>query len=234
MRKILQILLLLITQIGFAQIPQHILKSSEKITKYDKYAGSIYINNKFEQSTIIDESSKTYEAKLNYNIFTDAIEYETRTDLFELSKNPTTYARINNDYYYYCNFKTRRGAKRNGYYVLMELNDTYRIYKRFKVEITDPEEKENMPGSLTMGKIKMITKFYLEENQVIVEIPTSKKELLLTFEDKGEELKDYMKKEKIKLRKEEDLLRLVAKYNALKNMETNPSRSLLSSTVRNN
>ena len=42
------------------------------------------------------------------------------------------------------------------------------------------------------------------------------------------------KKEKIKLKKEEDLTRLVAKYKALKNMEVNQPQSLLSNRVQNN
>ncbi|WP_344820985.1 hypothetical protein [Aquimarina gracilis] len=91
-----------------------------------------------------------------------------------------------------------------------------------------------MPENFTMGKIKLVTTFYLEENEIILELPLSKKDLLLTFSDKEKELKEYMKKEKLKLKKEEDLLRLVARYNALKNLNANPSQSLLSSMVRNN
>jgi len=71
--------------------------------------------------------------------------------------------------------------------------------------------------------------YFLEENNIIVELPLDKKEILITaFSDKSDELKQYIKKEKIKLKKEEDLVRLVAKYNALKNLSSSPSNGLLS------
>lgn len=234
MRKSLQWLILLTCPILFAQVPQYMLKSSERISQFDKYAGSIYSNKEFQKADIIDENSSTYELKLNYNIYTDAVECKMGNELFEITKKPNLYVRINDEYYYYCNFKTQRGIRKNGYYILVELNDAYRIYKKFKVKITDPVEMETMPGNFTMGKIKLTTTFYLEENETILELPLNKKDILLAFSDKEKELKDYIKKEKLKLKKEEDLLQLVAKYNALKNINSNLSRSLLSSRVRNN
>ena len=52
--------------------------------------------------------------------------------------------------------------------------------------------------------------------------------MLALFNDKEEELKKYFKKEKIRLGKEEDLIRLVARYNALKSSDSLASKSLLS------
>ncbi len=234
MRKVLQLLIFFTTTALFAQLPQHLLKSGNKLSKYDKYSGSVYVHKEAQPAHLTDESTSAYDIKLNYNIYNDALEYKTGDELFEITKNPTIYARINNDYYYYCNFKTQKGTRKNGYYILVELNDAYRIYKKHELKITDPVEMETMPGNMTMGKIKLVTTFYLEENETIMELPLNKKDILFAFADKENELKEYIKKEKIKLKKEEDLLRLVAKYNALKNINSNLSQSLLSSTVRNN
>ncbi len=234
MRKILQISVFLIAPIVCAQFSQSIATPSERVKELEKYLGSIYLNKEYQKANVIDEKSGTYDTRLKYNIFTDALEHREGGKIREVIKTPTTYARINDEYYYYCKFQNERGRKRNGYYILVEMNDNYRIYKKYALEITDPKEMDAMTGTAVTGKIKVNTTFYMEEGSMIKELPTSKKDFLTAFSDKEGELKEYMKKEKIRLKKQEDLVRLVAKYNALKNITSSPSRSLLSNRVQNN
>jgi len=49
-----------------------------------------------------------------------------------------------------------------------------------------------------------------------------KKDILTVFNDKEGEIKEYLKKAKIRIRKEEDLIRLVARYNAIKSSDADP------------
>ncbi|WP_405208268.1 hypothetical protein [Aquimarina sp. LLG6339-5] len=234
MRKILQFLFLIMSPVLFAQLPQSLLKPTKRVTTFDEFDGSIFKSLKYKDASVIDEKSGTFDAKLRYNAYSDALEFKKGSELFELLKNPTAHARIDGDYYYYCNFKTQRGLKRPGYYVLVELNEQYRIYKKYNVKITEPDKRGSASGTATPGKVQIKTKYYLEERGVIMELPMNKKKVLAALGDKEEELKTYMKKEKIKVRKEEDLIRLVSRYNALKNMDGNPSRSLLSTRSRRN
>ncbi len=233
MRKVLQLLFLLAAPIAYAQFSQAI-EPNKKMSELEKYAGSVYLNKDYQKADVIDEKSKSYDARLKYNIYTDALELKEEGQLREVIKTSTTYARIDNDYYYYCNFKNTRGVKKNGYYILVELNDNYRVYKKYSLKITDPQELDPMTGSAVTGKIKRITTYYLESENKIRELPMSKKGILSALSDKQAELKEYIKKEKIKLKKEEDLIRLVARYNALKNIDLNQSGSLLSNRAQNN
>jgi len=226
-RKILQFLFLIISPVLFAQLPQSLVKSTEKITTYDQYDGSIYKSLRYKDATV-----GTFDAKLRYNAYTDALEFKKNKELFELVKNPTSHARIDGDYYYYCNFKTQRGISRKGYYVLVELNEQYRIYKKYDVTIIDPDKKGSVSGTSAPGEVIIKTVYYLEERGTIMELPMNKKKLLAALNDKEEELKKYIKKEKIKLRKEEDLIRLVSRYNGLKSSDSGPSRSLLTTRSR--
>lgn len=234
MRNKLQILIFLTSSILFAQIPQELSKPSKRIEKFDTYTGAIYTHKKYQQATIIDEKSGTFDAKLKYNIYTDAIEFEKGSKLYELPKSLTTHVRIQDDYYYYCNFKTNLGVRKQGYFVLIDLNESYRIYKKYDLDITDPKGMDPMTGSAITGKIKVKKTLYLEENGKLTPLPLNKKELLVTFSDKKDILKNYIKKEKLKVKKEEDMVKVVAKYNTLKSTETNQSRSLLSNRVQNN
>ncbi len=234
MRNILHIFVFLTASVSSAQFSQSIGNPSKRMVELEKFAGSIYINKEYQEANVIDEKSGTYSTKLRYNIHTDALEHKQGGKLREVIKTPTTYAMINNEYYYYCNFYNQHGKRKNGYYILLELNDMYRVYKKYDLDITEPKEMDPMTGSAVTGKIKTETKFYLEEGGEILELPMSKKGILSTFSDKEEEIKEYIKKEKIRLKKEEDLVRLVAKYKALKNMDTNQSQNLLSNRVQNN
>ncbi len=230
MKRTLPFILLAAFYASFAQIPSSLLVPTSKISSYDDYEGSIYMKFRYKESSVIDEKSSAFDAKLKYNIYTDALEFVSKSgDLFELVKNPTIHARIDGDYFYYCDFKSQRGIDRRGYYVLVELTDRYRIYKRFTLEIKDPKEQAAVSsGVAEPGSIRMNTSYFIEEAGVIMELPLNKKEMLAAFSDKENELKEYLKKEKIRLKKEEDLIRFVARYNALKSDEVSQNRSLLS------
>ncbi len=228
MRRLLLLLLLAITPSLFAQLPRNLLTSAERVSTFDEYDGSMYMKSRYKESSVIDEKAGTFDAKLKYNVFTDGLEYSQGSKLFEVIKSPTVHARIDGDYFYYCDFKSQRGLRRSGYYVLVELNDKYRIYKRFTLKIKEPAANA-LTQANEPGELRMMTTYYLEEGGVIMELPMNKKDMLATFSDKAGELKEYIKKEKIRIKKEEDLIRFVARYNALKSSDNNPSQSLLSS-----
>ncbi|TPN86022.1 hypothetical protein [Aquimarina algicola] len=235
MKKILLFLSLISSSLIFSQLPKSLLTPIEKTYTYDEYEGSIYMKGRYKESSVIDEKSGTYDTKLKYNILTDALEYTSNSELFEITKSAKIHARIDGDYFYYCNFETQRGMERDGYYILVELTDNYRIYKKYTLKITDPEPKKMVQaGTPEPGRLRTIITYLIEENGIIMELPMKKKDFLATFSDKEDELKQYLKKESIRFKKEEDLIRLVARYNALKNADATPSQSLLSNRGRNN
>ncbi|WP_299432360.1 hypothetical protein [uncultured Aquimarina sp.] len=234
MRNILQILLFLTTSTLLAQLPQELLKTIQETKVFDSYTGSMYTPKEYQNASIIAEKKGTYDAPIRYNIFNDALEYAEGSKLYEIIKTPTTHVRIENDYFYYCTFKNERGLRRRGYYVLVDQNEQYRIYKQYNLKITEPKTMDANTGSAQIGKIKKIETYYLEENGSIIKLPPKKSDLLAVFSDKKDELKKYIKKEKLKVKKTEDLIKLVSKYNALKNIDATPSQSLLSNRVQNN
>jgi len=232
MKKNILFIFILATCFSFAQLPKSLLNSIEENNQYYDYAGSIYESSRFKESSVIHEKSTTYDAKLRYNIQSDAIEHKSGENFYELKKNPTTHARIDDNYFYYCNFKSQRGLDRKGYYILVELNDKYRIYKKLSLDIKDPSENASVSIRIEeTGKIVVNTTYYVEENNVILELPMNKKEILAVFNDKQEELSQYLKKAKIRIKKEEDLIRFVARYNALKSSGSEPTQGLLTNLI---
>lgn len=232
MKKLILLSLLVLSSTLSAQLPRSLLKSTDRISLFDDYDGSIYMHSRYKESSVIHEKSSTFDAKLKYNIYTDALEYTQNSKLFEVLKSPTIHARIDDDYFYYCDFKSQRGLDRKGYYILVELNDKYRIYKKLTLKIKDPE-KGTITKTTDPGQIRVKTTYYLEEDGIVLELPKNKKDMLATFSDKEEELQKYIKQSKIRLRKEEDLIRFVARYNAMKS-ESHPTQSLISTVSDRN
>jgi len=107
-RKILQLIVLTISPVLFAQLPTSLLEPAKRISMFDEYEGSIYKTLRYKESSVIDEDSGTFDSKLRYNAYSDALEFKKGSDLFQLVKKPTSHARIDGDYYYYCTFKTQR------------------------------------------------------------------------------------------------------------------------------
>ncbi len=233
--KTIVLLFLTVSSISFAQLPKNLLNDIQKDYTYSEYTGSIYMNLSYKESSVIHEKSTTYHAKLRYNIHEDAMEYKEKSNLYELIKNQTTHVRIDDNYFYYCDFKNQRGHNKSGYYILVELTNLYSIYKKITLSMENSVNQRVIGNaSNEPGKIVQNITYYIEEEGVIMELPLNKKEMLATFSDKENELKEYLKKEKIRLKKEEDLIRFVARYNALKSSNPNSSNSLLTNTLRGN
>ncbi len=222
MRTKLLILCVAMSSTLFAQLPNSLIAPLTETENYEDYKGSIFTTSNFQDASVIHEKSGTFDAKLRYNILNDAIEFESKSGIVEITKDPTVHTRIDNDYFYYCNFKNELGVNNSGYFVLVELTDRYRIYKKHALRFQEPQES-TLTTEKVKGRITVLTTYYLEESGVIVKLPKNKRSMLATFSDKEDELKQYIKKAKIRLGKEEDLIRFIARYNALKSSDSVPT-----------
>lgn len=236
MKTFANILVLLSVCTSLAQLPERLITPIDQNNTFDEYAGSIFINQNFKAALVIDERTGTYDADLRYNIYSDAIEFAKDDQLFELEKNSVMHFKINDELYYYCKFKNDRGLNRHGYYILVSLSNNYTIYKKIELDITAPKTTSVVESHNAQGRILKREVYYIEKDKKITELPQNKKDILSTvFSDQEVALKAFIKTEKIKIRKEQDLIKLVQKYNSLNGDDSsNSSRSLLSNMGQNN
>lgn len=227
------ILIVILPTLLFGQLPESLIQKNDQVYLFDEYNGSIYLTDRYKKATVIDEQSGSIDTKLKYNIYLDAMEYRYDSKFYSVLKKPIVHIRIMDHMFYYCNFQTARGLDRSGYYALVESQEKYRIYKQYTLKITEPKKGSGSSYGVDPGTIKRITTYYLEENNVILNLSQDKVKLLETFRDKENELAVYLKTKKIRLKKEEDLVQLVAKYVALKNIDNDNSKNLLSDINKN-
>jgi len=234
MRIAFVFIILVFPSILFAQLPESLLDILNRTTmiSYKDYEGSVYKPMRYSSADILDEQSGTYTGKLRYDIFSDHMEYKDGSSLYTIRKKQTINIRLGDNHYYYCTFKDQRGLNKEGYYVMVALHDEFRIYKKQSTIIKHPKTKERVVEN--KGSIRVSTAYYLEENGVLLELPLKKEDLLSVLSDKTEELDLFMTTEKIKPKKEKDLVRLVNKYQSLKNVLIENNRSMLTKASKTN
>lgn len=229
MKMKLLLTLLCVTATTYAQLPTSMIQRAKRIVKYNDYTGSIYRSINYVDASVIQENAGAFDGKVRYNIHSDRMEYESDNDLYEIKKQENIHVKLGSEYYYYCRFTDLEGYNQHGYYVMIELTDNYRIYKKYYTKIINPSVKSAVNNQLPeAGKIRVKVAYFLEEDNLVVELPMNKKALIEQFSDKKDQLLSYAKQQKIRFKKEEDLIRLISKYNALKNEDEGQSRSLLS------
>ncbi|MDH7448152.1 hypothetical protein [Aquimarina sp. 2201CG14-23] len=232
MKNILCYLLIVFSPALFAQLPETLLESIDRTEIYRDYEGSIYTHMRYKDANVIDENTGAYRAKLRYNALSGQIEYKKGSKLYTIVKTPKVHVRINKDYYYYSKFRDQRGLEREGYYILVDLNDKYKIYKKYTTKIKEPLMSNVIVKE--KGSMSIVSTYYLEKDGNILELPQKNEELLSTLGDSSSELKDFIVAEKIRLKKEDDLVRLISKYSALKNMNNDTSKGLITNIENEN
>jgi len=161
-------------------------------------------------------AQNTGDFYMRYNIYNDAI--ETKKNLYDknaidLIKSENIYVKINDNRYHFRGYIDGEGKQKSGYFILISSRGTNRLYlkknKKFvpKREATNPYESE-VPASF-----KDYNEYYFEINNSLTLIPEKKKAFLKQFPEKKNELSNFFKKEKINLKKKNDLVRLLNYYS---------------------
>ncbi|WP_035096583.1 hypothetical protein [Aquimarina megaterium] len=189
-------------------------------TQTTKTKGSPYENEKFELGEIVHTNSKQKIQKLflRYNVYDDQIEVSKTLEASELHgllKSDHIYARVNNKEYHYKKYKDLNNQTKKGYLIKLRDNTKISLYKLLvkkytKAKIANTSYHKNTPAKFTDQHI-----YYLEIGEKLVPVNSSKKKTVSIFPDHQKEVKDFIGKENLSLKKEKDLLKLVNFYSTL-------------------
>ncbi|WP_106793845.1 hypothetical protein [Aquimarina sp. Aq78] len=187
---------------------------------HSKTKGSPYENEKFELGEIVHTNSKQKIQKLflRYNVFDDQIEVSKTSEVTELHgllKSEHIYARINNKEYHYKKYKDLNDQTKKGYLVKLRGNAKISLYKLLvkkytKAKIANTSYHKNTPAKFTDQQT-----YYIEINEKLFPVSSSKKKTVSIFPENQKEVKDFIGKEKLSLKKEKDLAKLINFYSTL-------------------
>lgn len=178
---------------------------------YSDVEGSPYLQPDWMRGTVkAKHNGKTYQlAKMKYDAYKDEVEYEENQKLYRFSKEITE-------------FSTPSGLFRNGfssiesftpqsfYEVLHDGN--LKLLKKHFIRIVT--EKPYNSATETKRFTKEETLFLWKDNKMY-RLKKDKKAILELLGSKQPEIEAFIKEQKLKLSKEEDILKVVEKFETL-------------------
>lgn len=172
--------------------------------KYSDIQGIPYYYPQFVNAKVGNNSDSI---PLRYNIFLDTIEVVEKGDVYELPKEEPT-----PDFTFLTTKEKLVFVKTNDLYsgYFFELNEgKYRILKKV---MTKYQPATPAPNTLIAGTpaqfILQKPIYFIQSENSFTKIPKNAKELAADFPNKAKEIKDFVDKNKIKLNREEDLIKL--------------------------
>ena len=217
--KIFQLLFFGICSIGFSQYNGNALILSHGQLELAFYeaptVGSQYINEIYQEGTAIIDSSKVENRLMRYNAYTDEMEFLSKEQKpLRLLKRENIEVILNGKkyqvlYYYYKN----KIAK--GYFIPLNEGKVV-LYLQPKKRLTRAEAPGNGYDNLTPAKYENKFEYYLKKgDKPITKIEIGRKDILNQLGDRKEAIKSYIKENKIKLSKVEDVIEVLNYYNAV-------------------
>lgn len=220
--------LTLFTIISFAQ--QGISYSGGTSTKMD-YAflslkndddmgvkGSKYLNDNFVRAKISDFEDKVFAVR--YDIYNDQMEFQGgNNQVYVMNKNERT-RKITfldtNDAYLIFDYVGDNGEIRSGYFSALTANNSYQLLKKNKVIFI--EEKASATGydapKPAMFKKTKDRHYVIINGAPAILVDTNKKRFSAQFKGQQKEVLTYIKKNKIRLNDDNDLIKLVKFLNS--------------------
>jgi len=179
--------------------------------------GTAYLNPEWQQGVIIMNDKIVIEnIPMRYNLFTQQIQFIKDGDTVAIG-NPEDIQKIRiADKEFVFNEYLDGNIVKTGYFELRQ-DGNCRLLKRWKA-IYQMSDETNTPKGASAENDVFITDChcYLRfGNQPAFAVSHNKKELIESFGDKSDRVKDFMKKSDIRLKKEQDLKIVIGFYNSL-------------------
>lgn len=179
--------------------------------------GSPYEKEEFLQGTAFNKLTKNSgEFYMRYNVFNDVIETkESRLNkkAFDLIKSEDIYVKIGDSRYHYKTYKDENSDIKEGYFILISSRGNNRLYLKKSKKFNPKKETTDPYGSGSKASFKDYTKYYIELEGKLILIPEKRKLFLKEFSN-NKELANFLKTEKINLKKKDDLVRLLNYFSA--------------------
>ncbi|AXG68507.1 hypothetical protein KORDIASMS9_00722 [Kordia sp. SMS9] len=220
--------ILLFSTLGFSQ-RQSTMMHNEMTTQaiLQKNMGKDYEND-IEGSPYYDETFNSAKIlpigkvfMVRYNVALDVMEVIQKTDTLVMNKAYRNYTIKQNKGNITYKILENAEAKQDklGYYIQLTNGEKIKLYRKDKkkfVEVT--RTAYGSTTTSTSAKYKeQKSEFYIEygDSGSAVKLPKKKKSLIKLFASKQGDIKSFIKKNKIKLTKEQDLVRLINYANSL-------------------
>lgn len=186
------------------------VKEGYSNTKYDDIQGSPFLNKEFIKGELLmSDSTKYIGIPLRYNIYTDEIEYQGPDESEFALGDKTMAIKISFDNH---EFKYISSSEVKSYLEFVVLGKAT-LLKKYKVRYVEAEKAKAYEKSMPARFERGTENYYIEFQDGKISYVPNNKNIASLFPDKKEEIEKYVKAEKLKLKKEDDLIKLINFYN---------------------
>lgn len=193
---------------------------NDELIDLNEVKGSPYETESFQPGTV--SNKKLIDTKsfyFRYNIFNDTMEMKENQfdeDLYGLIKSLNIYAKIRGkEYHYEIYTEDNKKSTDEGYFILISKGAKVNLYLRKTKSFIDAIPAKDTFRKEEKATFKDYEDYYYKTGRVLILLPTKKKDLLEVLSDHETEIKKYLKEEKINLKNEGDLIKLMKYYGTL-------------------
>lgn len=185
----------------------------------DDILGSPYLYEDFQQGVIRDMLEETYrKVFVRYNIFNDdfQIKYDSpHSKAYNLIKDPKVRVELNYKTFVYKTFIDENKEVVEGFLELFYFDEYISIFKRYRKKLDLPKKAETSLHKDIPGRFVDKNSFFVSKGLQIVVLPENRKTIINFFPNHKEELEHYIKNERLRFKKEEDVKKLIRYYKSL-------------------
>lgn len=185
--------------------------------QYEAVINQAYVNENFLHSYIyLNEKPMGSSVFARYNASADEIEIKKTQNAEEysaLAKDPNISIKIGNETYV---LVPLRGSNADGgYFNVLYKGENYDLYKKVTANFREPRDARTSYEPAVPPAFTKVTTYYMVENGSFYEMPTGKSKILSVFNKKKNEIRSFVKQNKLDVRKEADLAKVVAYFDEL-------------------
>ncbi|MBT8284901.1 MAG: hypothetical protein HKO75_05890 [Flavobacteriaceae bacterium] len=176
--------------------------------------GSPYANEEFVLGKVYAKGQDPYNGLLRYNAYQDGIEMKTDKGIITLLKRDYLSAVISGKHYRIENYK-KNGAIRKTYFVEMNKGNARLLFKQGKKFVQERAATSSYSKDKP-AKFEDDNSYYIiTEGNPGIEIKLKSKDVISALPDHQKEVEAFAKKNKFKMKTEEEILQVLAYYNTL-------------------
>lgn len=185
--------------------------------QYEAVIDQAYVNPQFTLSQIYLDNKVMKENTLaRYNASEDEIEIKNSanaTEFSALAKDPNISVKIGLETYVLVPLKGSNAD--GGYFNVLYKGENYDLYKKVTARFVEPKPAATSYSQPTKPSFAKNTTYYMVENGSFYELPTGKSKTMSVFNKKKNEINSFVKKNKLDVRKEKDLAKVVEEFDRL-------------------
>ena len=176
--------------------------------------GSPYLNEEFVVGTVTIKGEESYQTLLRYNAFNDELEMRNGNTTNAVMKRDYITVRLGNEVFSVHPYAYEGGIK-NGYFNALNEGNAV-LLRRRQVILREGQAATSSYGKDKPPRFELEESYYLSmDGEPAQPVKLNKKGVLTALSGSNKDLGSFIKKNKLKLKSEAEVLQLLEHYNTL-------------------